>query len=589
MALSIADLGLKFSWSRSLLKPCFSLSNSSTKVSYTSRIKCSASDDARRSGNYPPPIWNHDLLQSLSSNFKGDNCSKHASDLRENVRNLLNKGNTDSLHALELIDTIQRLGVGYHFEDEIKRTLEFVYNNDDNLSCLDLYATSLRFRILRQHNFYVPQDAFNGFMDESGKFKATLGKDMKCMLFLYEASYLSTKDEKIMDEARNFAEKQLKDYIDNISDQNGKLCTLVSHALELPLHWREPRHEARWFIDFYEASAPSKHRDNSLLLDFAKLDYNMVQFIYQNDLKHMSRWWKGIDWGNKLSFARDRLMECFCWSVGYNSKPEFVYGRRVLTACNAFITTIDDIYDIYATLEELELLTKSLKRWDSTELDQLPDYMKVCFTVFYNEINEIADVAERKYGVSILPYFQKAWKDIFESYLLEARWYHSGYKPSLSEYLNNAWISISTPVVLTHAYFLTANSISEEALQCLMSYPNIVRLPATILRLADDLGTSSSEIERGDVPKSIQCYMKEKDVSEEEARKHISYLISETWKEVNEEMLVAESPFPKAFTDMCLNLARISVTMYRHGDSHGAPTSLDKHRLSLLFVDPCPL
>lgn len=83
------------------------------------------------------------------------------------------------------------------------------------------------------------------------------------------------------------------------------------------------------------------------------------------------------------------------------------------------------------------------------------------------------------------------WTDIAESYLLEARWCHSGYKPSLSEYLDNAWISISTPVVLTHSYFLTANTISDEALQCLMSYPNIVRLPAIILRLADDLGTSS--------------------------------------------------------------------------------------------------
>lgn len=97
------------------------------------------------------------------------------------------------------------------------------------------------------------------------------------------------------------------------------------------------------------------------------------------------------------------------------------------------------------------------------------------------------------------------------------------------------------------------------------------------------------EIERGDVPKSVQCYMKDNDVSEEEARNYIKYLISETWKELNEERLAAESPFAKSFTDMCLNLARISVTMYRHGDGHGAPTSLDKERLSLLFVEPIPL
>lgn len=90
--------------------------------------------------------------------MQGELCSEHASNLRENVRILLNKEDMHSLHALELIDMIQRLGVDYHFEDEIKRILEVIYNNDDvNWNSSDLYATSLCFRILRQHNFHVPQ------------------------------------------------------------------------------------------------------------------------------------------------------------------------------------------------------------------------------------------------------------------------------------------------------------------------------------------------------------------------------------------------------------------------------------------------
>lgn len=82
------------------------------------------------------------------------------------------------------------------------------------------------------------------------------------------------------------------------------------------------------------------------------------------------------------------------------------------------------------------------------------------------------------------------WTDLFEAYLLEAKWYHSGYKPSLSEYLDNAWISITGPIILTHSYFLTATSCTDEALTSIMSYPKIVRLATTILRLADDMGTS---------------------------------------------------------------------------------------------------
>jgi (-)-alpha-terpineol synthase len=82
------------------------------------------------------------------------------------------------------------------------------------------------------------------------------------------------------------------------------------------------------------------------------------------------------------------------------------------------------------------------------------------------------------------------WADLCRSYLLEAKWYHSGYTPSLEEYIENAWISISAPVILVHACFSVTNPITEEALECLEEYPNIIRWSSMILRLADDLGTS---------------------------------------------------------------------------------------------------
>nr|AHC54050.1 gamma-terpinene synthase [Coriandrum sativum] len=606
MALSILNLGLNSSSIRSMLKPTSftSVNPSSTarKVFEITRIRCSSTHDTavvsrgnvsdevsnvRRSGNYPPSMWDYDFFQSLSSNFKGEICSKHASELKENVRMLLNKEDLDSLHKLELVDTIQRLGVSYHFQDEIKRILEAMYSTNEKLHSHDLNAVSLKFRLLRQHSFDVPEEIFKEFMDESGKFKASLSKDMKGIVSLYEASYLSIKNEKIMDEAQGFATKHMKDYISDINNTKDKnLIKLVSHALEFPQHWREPRQEARWFIDFYETSAPAEDYVSNFLY-FAKLDYNMVQSIYQDDLKYLSKWWKDTEWGEKLGFARERLMECFYWSVGYNSHPEFSYGRKVLAAITAFITTIDDIYDVYASLDELEVLTKLTKRWDAAELDQLPDYVKVCFTVFYNDINEVANVAERKHGVSILPFFQKVWTDLFDAYLVEAKWYHSGYKPSLSEYLDKAWISISGPVILTHSYFVKANSMNHEDFQSLMTYPNIIRLSATILRLADDIATSSHEMERGDNPKAIQCYMNDSGVSEEEAREHIKYLITETLKELNEES--ARSSFSKPFIDSCLNLARMSLNVYLYGDGHGAPTLKDKERSTYLFVDPIPI
>ena len=43
---------------------------------------------------------------------------------------------------------------------------------------------------------------------------------------------------------------------------------------------------------------------------------------------------------------------------------------------------------------------------------------------------------------------------------------------------------------------------------------------------------NQDELKRGDVPKSIQCYMNETGASEEDAREYIRCLISATWKKM---------------------------------------------------------
>lgn len=62
----------------------------------------------------------------------------------------------DSSHQLELIDSIQRLGVGYHFEKEIEKSLQNIYNIYSSIKDNDLRTVALRFRLLRQQGFHVP-------------------------------------------------------------------------------------------------------------------------------------------------------------------------------------------------------------------------------------------------------------------------------------------------------------------------------------------------------------------------------------------------------------------------------------------------
>lgn len=55
-------------------------------------------------------------------------------------------------------------------------------------------------------------------------------------------------------------------------------------------------------------------------------------------------------------------MENFLWSVGMTFEPQFGYCRRMSTRNLSLITTIDDIYDVYGTMEELELFTNAVER-----------------------------------------------------------------------------------------------------------------------------------------------------------------------------------------------------------------------------------
>ncbi|KAK4572350.1 hypothetical protein RGQ29_030690 [Quercus rubra] len=541
-------------------------------------------DILRRSANYQPSIWNHDYVESLRNEYVGETCTRQIHMLKEQVRMMLHKV-VDPLEQLELIEILQRLGISYHLEEEIKRILDGVYNNDhggDTWKAKNLYATALKFRLLRQHGYSVSQEVFNSFKDERGSFKACLCEDTKGMLSLYEASFFLIEGENILEEARDFSTKHLEEYVKQNKEKN--LAAIVSHSLELPLHWRMLRLEARWFIDIYRHNQDM----NPILLEFAELDFNIVQAAHQADLKQVSRWWQSTGLAENLSFARDRLVENFFWTVGVIFQPQFGYCRRMLTKVNALITTIDDVYDVYGTLDELELFTNVVERWDINAMDQLPDYMKICFLALHNSVNEMALDTVKEQRFHIIEYLKKAWVDLCRSYLLEAKWYYNRYTPSLQEYIENAWISIAAPTILVHAYFFVTNPITKEALDCLEEYPNIIRWSAIILRLADDLGTSTDELKRGDVPKAIQCYMNESGASEEDAHEYIKYLISATWKKMNQDR-VASSPFSQIFIEIALNLARMAQCMYQHGDGHGAGNHETKDRVLSLLTQSIPL
>ncbi|KAJ0081039.1 hypothetical protein Patl1_10184 [Pistacia atlantica] len=235
-----------------------SIASFSKNVVFPSVVQCMASikmcDETivRRSANYQPSIWSSDYVQSLKSEYVGQSCAQRVKKLKKDVRLMLDTV-VDPLHQLELVDDLQRLGIS----------------------------------LLRQHGYDISAEIFNNFSDEKRHFKSCLNDDCKGILSLYEAAFLLKEGENaIFHDIRSFTTSYLKAYLKDNKDQY--LSAVVSHALELPLNWRMLRLEARWVIDLYERRPDM----NNIVLELAKLDFNMVQATHQDDLKYSSRYVK---------------------------------------------------------------------------------------------------------------------------------------------------------------------------------------------------------------------------------------------------------------------------------------------------------
>ncbi|KAK1366691.1 Terpene synthase 3 [Heracleum sosnowskyi] len=481
-----------------------------------------------------------------------------------------NNVGSDSYKGLIIIDALQRLGIDYHFKDEIEQVLQRQYmaNSPPFLKNKDLYFASLCFRLLRQQHFYVPADAFDKFMNKERKLEKRLirGESTEALMSLYEASQLRIKGEDVLDEAESFSCQLLEERIKFLNHHEAQT---VRNTIAHPCHRSFARFTKNNFI---KDAIYGKAGFGKALQELAYLDTAFMQAIHRRELNEFSRWWNDLRLAHELKMARSQPLKWFTWSMAMLTDPSLSEERIELTKAISLIYVIDDIFDVYGTIDDLTLFTKAVNRWDIAAIEQLPDYMKKCFRTLHEMTNEIGYKVYNKHGFNPVDYLAKAWARLCTAFLEEAKWFASGHLPGADEYLTTGIASSGVHVALVHMFFLIGDGSTKEQAQivrfdtCLISYH-----VAALLRLWDDLGSAKDENQDGKDGSYIACYMKEhEEASVENGREQVSKMISETWKCLNKECLFSRQ-YSETFIRGSLNLARMVPLMYTYDDSQSLP------------------
>ncbi|CAL5384418.1 unnamed protein product [Camellia sinensis] len=512
--------------------------------------------------------------------FTNEILAKQEEQLEE-VRSVLRKvrEEEDSLKRLVMIDALQRLGIDYHFREDIEAVLHSQYMKSSSHSFTyqheDLYEVSTRFRLLRQQGHNVPTDVFDKFKDKDGRFKTELSEDIRGLMGLYEASQLSIEGEDILDQAADFSAQQLNGWLTRLD--NHHQAKVISNTLGHPQHKSLAKFMAKNFLSDYNGP------NANVLQELAKMDFNMSPSMYQKEMLQVSKlevWWKSTGLGNELKYARNQPLKWYLWSMATLTDPSLSEQRVELTKPISLVYIIDDIFDVYGTLEQLILFTEAVNRWELAAVNELPGYMKICFKVLQDSTNEIAYGVHKKYGWNPIDSLRRTWAILCNAFLEEAKWFASGQLPKAEEYLKNGIVSSGVPAVLVHMFFLLGHGMNKESVDFTIDNPDIITSTATILRLWDDLGSAKDENQDGHDGSYVDCYMKENEGSTAEtARKQVVDMISDAWKRLNRECL-SPNRFSANFTKGCLNTARMVPLMYCYDDNHNLPI-LEEHMKSM--------
>ncbi|ONL98160.1 terpene synthase8 [Zea mays] len=489
---------------------------------------------------------------------------------------------------MNLVDVVQRLGIDHHFKEQIDTALKNIQGAEFNSS--DLHEVSLRFRLLRQHGLWVPADQFDKFRrQEDGSFSSDIADDPKGLLGLYNAASLLIHGEEVLEEALLFARRHLE----SIRRGGGLhdspyLSEQVGRSLKIPLPRTLKRLEAVSYIPEY-SSADDTTYIHPEILELARLDFNLLQHVHQNELRTVTQWWKGLCDVIGPDYGRDRIVECYFWAFSMYYEEEHARARMILARLIMLASLLDDTFDDRATLQECRELNKAIERWDeSDDISLLPECIQKFFLEVIRNFAEFEDELEahEKYRVA---YARKAYQLLSKSYLQEVEWCHQGYTPSFDDHVSVSTASAGIQVLCVGMLVGMGDAATKEVFEWMIGSNNrVVRACAEVTRFMDDMADFKRGKNKTDVATTVECYMKEQNVTGEVAFDKIGSFVEDAWKTLNQAALVGD----RALLPVVQRVAGLAMSMmvFFHGkiDRYTDSEHL-KETLEDLFVNHVPL
>ncbi|KAF8765303.1 hypothetical protein HU200_008676 [Digitaria exilis] len=462
--------------------------------------------------------------------------------------------------VMKIVDVLERLGVGYHFEEDIATFLDILNRNPSVAD--DLYAASLQFRLLRQHHYDAPCEIFKDFMDENGDFKDTLRSNVDALLSLYEAAHLRKRDEDILKRAIVFTTNSLSSLANGGDHLPKPIRDEVLHALASPTHRRIKRLEAKSFISIYEDDKES----NEDILELAKLDFHILLQMHRDEVKSLSLWYKDLNARCMLGrYIRERPVENYYWALCVCHEPHYAKPRMMFAKIMVLLSFFDDTFDSYGTLEEVHQFNQAVQSWDEGAAKQIGNYYAYVMSIISKTLDEfIADDGASQVGINC---FKETMKDVSKCMLQEVVWREEVQVPTVDDYLKKAAVISVMYLPVAVILFLGMNAVDEHFTWA-NSLPKIIEIGAIMCRLMDDIaGHENEKEERSKCFTAVDCYVKHHGVMVKEAKQVLSCIVEEDWWKINEEFL-SNDKVPVPMLMVLLNLVRTMGGIYNDVDTY---------------------